>query len=219
VKLTICAAVIAAVIGCPIDRPVVAQADGSEFGAARWSSGSVPSLPSPNAIGWIDEMAELTVDERGQVQSVRPLMGTPGTSLIAQAAADWLFHPAIDRGRAVASHVLVAAIFRPPGAYNNPAPGSPPHTLGAPSSDVPVPVATADPVYPPLAVSDAVAIVEVHVSADGAVQAPQLVNSAPGFEAAALDAAQRWSFRPARLNGQPVSAFAYLVFGFRRQVS
>jgi len=211
---------IVAVIGCLIDSPVTAQpSDGSEFGAARWISGSVPSLPSPNAIGWIDEMTELTVDKTGRVQSVTPLLATPGTSLIAQAAADWLFQPAIDGGRAIASHVLVAAIFRPPDAYNNPAPGSPPQTLAAPSHDMPMPAATADPVYPPLAVADAVAIVEVRVGADGAARTPRLVNSAPGFEAAALDAAQRWSFRPARLNGQPVSAFAYLVFGFRRPLS
>ena len=219
-KLTIGAGVIVAVIGFFIDHAVVAQpADGSEFSAARWISGSVPSLPSPNATGWIDETAELTVDETGRVQSITPLLATPGTSLIAEAAGDWLFQPAVDRGVKTASHVLVAAIFRPPTSFNNPTQGSPPRTLGAPSPDVPVPVATASPAYPPLAVADAVAIVEVRVGADGAVRTPHLVNSAPGFEAAALGAARRWSFRPARLNGQPVSTLVYLVFGFRRPVS
>ena len=220
VRLTIGAAVMAAVIGCPIGRPMIAQTDDrSASGAARLISGSVPALPSPNAIGWIDEMIELTVDEAGQVQSVRPLLAAAGTSLVARAVVDWRFEPAIRGGRAEASHVLVAAIFRPPSVYDNPAAGSPSRTLGAPSPDVPAPAVTAEPVYPPLAVADAVAIVEVLVGADGVVRAAHLVDGAPGFEAASLDAARRWSFRPARLNGQPISVFAYLVFGFRRPVT
>jgi outer membrane biosynthesis protein TonB len=43
-------------------------------------------------------------------------------------------------------------------------------------------------------------------------------SSAPGFNAAALEAASRWRFDPARWNGEPTDARAYLVFGFRAPV-
>jgi TonB family protein len=128
---------------------------------------------------------------------------------------DWTFRPARDRGQRVPSHVLVAAMFRPPVLYNGPAARRAAVALAAPSGDVPVPAATTAPVYPPLGVADAVVLVEVLVGPDGSVQSASVTSGPPGFDDVALTAARGWSFRSAARNGRPVPAFVYLVFGFR----
>jgi hypothetical protein len=51
------------------------------------------------------------------------------------------------------------------------------------------------------------------------VTAAQVVRPAPPFDRAATDAAWQWTFRPARLRGTPVPAFAYLAFGFPELVT
>jgi TonB family protein len=189
----------------------------SDFTPARWLSGSTPSLPSPNTIGSIGESVELAVDASGHVQVIAA-RATSGSSLLSSSVADWRFRPAIESGAAVASHVLVAAIYRAPELYNTSATTSP-VDLAERSRDIPFPTVTVPPVYPPRAVADAVAIVEVLVGVDGRVRAARIVNSAPGFESAALTAARAWSFQPAQRGGQRVSAYAYLVFGFRKIVN
>jgi protein TonB len=114
--------------------------------------------------------------------------------------------------------VLVAGIFRPPILRQGPALGSPPATTGVASREVPSPIAPVNPDYPPRVLGDGVAVVEVLVGRDGRVESATLVNSAGGFDAAALEAARKWTFRPAERNGAPVTAYAYLVFGFREPV-
>jgi TonB family protein len=153
------------------------------------------------------------------VAAVTRLIGTEGSSLIAAAVTDWTFRPALDRGQPVPSHVLVAAMFRPPLLYNGPAAGGGAVALAAPSGDVPVPAATTTPVYPPLGVADAVVLVEVLVGPDGNVQSASVTSGAPGFDDVALTAARGWSFHSAGRNGRPVPAFVYLVFGFRRPLA
>jgi TonB family protein len=193
--------------------------DASGFTPARRLSGSTPSLPSPNAIESIEESLELTVDATGHVRGITAAQATPGPSLVSRAVADWRFQPATASGAAVASRVLVAAIFRAPEWYDDATSSTAPVELADRSSEIPFPTATIPPVYPPLAIADAVAIVEVLVAPDGHVSAARVVNNAPGFESAASSAARAWSFQPARRHGQAVSAYAYLVFGFRRPVS
>jgi protein TonB len=68
-------------------------------------------------------------------------------------------------------------------------------------------------------VADGVVLVEVLVGPDGRVRAASVTSGSPGFDDVALTAARGWSFRPARRNGRPVAAFAYLVFGFRRPLA
>ena len=61
-------------------------------------------------------------------------------------------------------------------------------------------------------------LVELLVDVDGGVLETRVVEGAPAFGQASLEAARQWSFRPARWNGAPVQAYAYLVFGFREPV-
>lgn len=199
--------------------PCEAAAPAADFCPAQRVAGTLPSPAPPNSIGWIDETIEVAVDREGLTAGVTPLQQTDGSSLVAPAVTDWTFRPAVDRGQPVPSRVLVAAMFRPPVLYNGPAPGAAAAPLAAASSDVPTPTERTPPVYPALAVADAVVLVEVLVGPDGRVHAASVTRGSPGFDEVSLTAARGWSFRPAQRNGQPVAAYAYLVFGFRRPLA
>jgi len=201
--------------------PGAAQTAVGAFVPARRLSGSVPAPPAPNVVGWTEEMLEVVVGATGRVQGLTPVRATPmPADAIAPALADWLFRPAVvDRSRAVDSRVLVAAMFRPPQLYDGPTLGTPPADLAKPSDQIPFPVESRRPRYPPLAVSDGVVLVEVLVGLDGRVRDARIVSGDPGFHQASLDAALGWLFRPARWNAAAVEAYAYLIFGFRRPVA
>ena len=61
-------------------------------------------------------------------------------------------------------------------------------------------------------------LVEVTVDGAGAVKDARVIGSAPPFDQAAIDAARRWRFRPARVDGHATAGYAYLVFGFPQPV-
>ena len=189
------------------------------FVPARRLSGSLPSTPSPNVVGRIEETLEVVIDATGSVARMNPLRASPlPRDPLAPAVATWRFRPAIDRGAAVPSRVLVAAIFRPPQLDDTPTLGDPPVDLAPPSDEIPFPLVTASPRYPPLAVGEGVVLVEVLVDLDGRVRDMRIIEGASAFGQASLEAAGQWSFRPARRNGTAVQAYTYLVFGFRQPV-
>ena len=64
-----------------------------------------------------------------------------------------------------------------------------------------------------------VVLVEVSVDGAGMVKDARVIGSAPPFDQAALDAARKWRFQPARVNGHATPAYAYLVFGFPQPVT
>src|SRR5712691_8739018 len=189
------------------------------FVSARLLSGSLPPPLSPAVVGRIDEILEVTVDPTGRVTQITRLRASPlPADPLAPTVADWRFAPANDQGRVVQSRVLVAALFRPPQLYNSPTLGDPPVDLTAPSDEIPFPIVTQLPSYPPLAIANGMVLVEVLVGVNGGVRELRTVTGDAAFEQAALDAARLWSFRPAGWNGGAVEAYAYLVFGFRQPV-
>jgi TonB family protein len=214
-------AIVASISGSP--HPVIsgqgaAPADGM-FVPARLLGGSLPLTPAPNVVARIEETLQVQVDVTGGVAQMTPLRASPlPNDLLTPAVAGWRFQPAMDQGRAVLSRVLVAAIFRPPQLDNSPTLGNPPVDLAAPSDEIPWPIVTQTPVYPPVATGEGVVLIEVLVGVDGRGRQPRVATGSGGFDQSALDAAARWSFRPARFNGRAVEAYAYLLFGFRRPV-
>jgi protein TonB len=110
-------------------------------------------------------------------------------------------------------------MFRPPSLDDGATASAPLIDLAAPSMEVPFPIRTARPTYPPQAAANAVVLVEVAVDREGRVASASMVSGDPGFKDVALEAARGWTFRPAHRQGQPVLAFAYLIFGFRRPVA
>jgi hypothetical protein len=200
--------------------PSASQTAAGAFVPARRLGGSLPALPPPNVLGWVEERLEVVVDATGRVQGLTLVRATPmRADAIAPALADWLFRPAVDRGRPVESRVLIAALFRPPQLYDAPTLGTPPADLATSSDEMPFPVESRSPRYPPPGVSDAVVLVEVFVGLDGRVREARIISGEPGFHEASLDAARGWLFRPARRNARAVEAYSYLIFGFRRPVA
>jgi protein TonB len=107
-------------------------------------------------------------------------------------------------------------MFRPPRLDDWPVPGEPPIEFAAPSAEVPVPLTTPRPTYPPAPAADEVVLVESHVEIDGRVTEAKCLSGSSSFCPAALTAAHGWTFLPAQRDGEPVPAFVYIAFGFRR---
>jgi outer membrane biosynthesis protein TonB len=216
----------AATTGDPADAlPVVRR-------PARLRSGAPPAIPV-QAVGGGDVALELALDAAGRVTSARVLRDTPPfTSALAAAVATWQFEPAEDAAspgpgenparvprQRVPSRVLVLGVFRPPALFPMTI-GTPPKVVDGPSEAVPNPHAPPRmPLYPPNAQFDGVVIVEHRVAASGAIAETRVVQSAPGFDQAALVASDTLSYRPARVNGRPSPAFVYIVSGFRQPVT
>lgn len=188
-----------------------------EFEPARRVSGALPQLPPPNTVGWLDETVALTIDAGGRVQDVGVLQASK-PQFLAPAAATWLFRPATENRVPVPSRVLAVTAFRPPQLYDGPTLGEPPTERAPAPDEVPLPTVTLKPRYPPRALTDGVVLVEVLVGIDGRVTDASVMEGAPGFNEEALITARQWVFRPARRHGELVTAYAYVVFGFRRPV-
>jgi TonB family protein len=191
---------------------------GHGFVPARLVSGTVPERQPVEAVGGGEVLLELAVGDDGAVVRVSTLRDTPPfTELLRVAVASWHFEPATENGRATQTSVLVAAVFRPP-VLLGPAPGTPPREVGPPCVEIPYPVASVVPPYPPTALGEGLVLVEVTVGSDGKVTDARGVQAPAPFGPAALDAARKWRFRPACRQDRPAAATAYLVFGFRPPV-
>lgn len=90
------------------------------------------------------------------------------------------------------------------------APAGPLESLPA-GSEAPVLVSRVDPRYPEAARRGRVAgdvVLKILVEATGEVTRVEVVSGAPmGLTEAAIEAVKRWTYRPARVDGQPVSVF------------
>ncbi len=194
------------------------------FSPARYVAGEAPGLPT-TAVGGGQVLVDLTVDSRGRVADARLLRATPPFSdVVMQAVRGWQFTPAMAAAPSrpsgeppvpvpTLSHVLVAAVYRPP-SLNAPTLGERPRDVARPSDEVAFPTAITVPAYPPRAFNAGVVVLEVLVEPDGAIGAVETVRSAPPFDEAARSAVRAWQFLPARERGAPVAAFVYVVFGF-----
>lgn len=201
----------------------LAAADGPT--PARYHDGMLPKVPI-EALGGGQVFVELAVSDSGAVDQVTPLRTTPPfAEPMIEAVREWRFVPAEevadpDTGRRpVRSTVLVAGVFRAPVLVNAPVAGEPPTDVAAASDGTPFPLTPVVPPFPSRALAGGIVLVEVQVSPAGAVTDAQLLRSAPPFDGPALDAARRWTFRPARLRGRPTATLAYILFGFREAVT
>ncbi len=198
---------------------------------ARLRSGKVPPIPV-TAVGGGEVLVDLDVNAEGTVTRATPLRSTPPfTEFVLNAVHDWQFFPArevvdADRARAgeatsrvaVQSHVLVAAVFRPP-SLRAPTLGESPKDVSSGSDILPFPLAMIPPLFSPTAANNGVVLLEVHVTANGSVDAAGVINSAPPFDDAAVKAVREWHFRPGKLHGTAVPTYVYVVLGFRVPVA
>ena len=191
----------------------------SGFQPARYRAGSLFALPT-YVVGGGEVWLDVAVDERGNASRVTPLRATaPFTELVTSAVRGWAFRPARESGTALASHVFVAALIRPPSLTVGSTLGEPVRTVGAPSPELGVARTTVLPVQNPLGHRSGVVLVEIDVDAQGGVTHTATVRSAPPFDSAATDAASKWTFAAAQHRGVAVPSIAYVAFGFPELVT
>lgn len=187
------------------------------YSPARFLSGKFPEQPPLASAGGITVL-EVDVAPSGIVTGTTVLgEAQPFTEILEEASTLWRFEPASEEGAAIASKVLVIGVFRPPVLLGTTVPD--PVWVEEPSENVPYPIDTSIPRYPPNALYDGVALVEVEIDDHGALVEAQLLSPEQGFDEAALDAASEFRFRPAQHDGRPVPSFALIFFGFRQPVT
>ncbi|HEV8319271.1 MAG TPA: energy transducer TonB [Vicinamibacterales bacterium] len=201
------------------------------FMPAQYRDGALPQIPI-QAVGGGEVFVELSVNSSGVVSGVRTLRATaPFAAAVNEAVRGWQFRSAeeeiaseagrpveLQTRKPVESTVLVAGIFRPP-TLNTPTLGEPPRNVASASNETPFPLTTVMPRYPPLARDSGIVLVEARVDAGGGVADVKVIRSARPFDEPALDAARRWTFRPARVRGTAVPTLAYIAFAFRQPVT
>jgi len=192
---------------------------------AKYLGGGVPQLPRLAAVGGGQVVLEVSVDEAGNVTTVKPLKTTPPfAAMLTTEVQGWRFSPAVEErvdsgrpdGRArvtVASKVALIGMYRPP-VMRGPTLGALPKDTAAPSDDVAYPTNMVMPRFPPTARAGGQVLVEALIGADGAVGETKVLQAQPPFENAALSAMAEWTFKPARRGGLAVPSYVYVVFGF-----
>lgn len=200
--------------------------------AARLQGGGTPQIPVMAVAGG-EVVLEVGVDRDGAVTGITTVRHTPPfTETLQSAVRGWRFRPAEDvatppAGEPVdpatraptASTVLVIGLFRPPGLFNVTL-GEPPKTTAQPSPSAPglQSVLTLPP-YPPQALADGVVLIELQLSAQGAVERTSIVRSAAPFDQPALDAVKGLGFRPPRVGARTVPSTVYAVVAFRQPIT
>jgi hypothetical protein len=188
--------------------------------APRLLQGDLPVQVPETTFGGGEVVLELAVDARGEVTRIAVLRATPPyADLLADAAADWRFEPAVavieGVPTRVASAVLLAAVVRPPTLYAGPAAGVLPQALGTPSPSLPQPASLVMPAYPPRAKGNAYVLIEIEMSAGAAPLQHRIFGPPSGFDGAALDAVRAWRFAPPRAAADSDRLYVYAIVGFR----
>ena len=165
-------------------------------------------------------VAEAAIDAAGAVTATRIVRGAAPE--LDQAARDalalWRFEPATHGGQPVPSSYRVAFDFELEPAA---APVSAPEpTLAANALLPPVKLFTPPPQYPPadwLAAVEGDVTLKAEVDERGQVTAVEVLEApSPGLGEAAVRALERWRFRPATQDGEPVAAHHLQTFRFTR---
>jgi TonB family protein len=211
----ICAAALVAHAGAQAGKPT----------SARLRAGAAAPVASPLTVGGGEVVLDVTVSKDGTVTKVQPVRATPPyTQLLTSAVNGWGFDPAKslveDALQAAESHVLVAAVYRPPQVYAAPAPGAETKTVGELSAQLPSPGALTMPqAYPPRAVRDGTVVIEIALSVAGAVQDAKVMSRPSPFDSAALDTVRGWRFGVPRDPTGAEQVFVYAVVGFREPIT
>ncbi|MGD9902887.1 MAG: energy transducer TonB [Vicinamibacterales bacterium] len=218
-----------------VDLPAVEDPAVSPFVTrtpARFRAGRLPEIPI-QAVAGGDVAVEATVAIDGRVSAVTALRhSSPFTEAVTAALGTWRFEAATDTSAEtggegeprvvrtpVESRVLVLGLFRPPALFPGTL-GTPPADVARASATVPYPTAPPRlPQFPPNALFDGVVLVELAVLPDGSVGRSRVLQSAPGFDQPALEAARAIGFRPARVHGRPSPALVYVVAAFRQPIT
>jgi TonB family protein len=189
----------------------------AEVATPRLASGNPPDLPPLAQNGGLVGL-ELRIAASGIVQEVIVVDDSPPfTEELRKVVRLWRFEPATVEETPVPARVAVLGLFRAPTLLGGAPPD--PKRISRPSEEIPYPTSTTTPAYPPQALDSGVMMLEVEVDEKGAVDDVEILHQTQGFDAVALEAARKFRFQPAKLDGHPVRSFALVVFGFPQPVT
>ncbi len=178
----------------------------------RFQFGNLPELPPLASSGGLVAL-EAEIAASGIVVEVKVLLDAPPyTEILRDQVLVWRFEAAEVDGRAVASRALVMGIYRAPVLMGGYPPE--PKVASRAAEEVPFPTKTEAPDFPPAALYEGTVFLELAIDASGQVTDTLVLRSANGFVEAAVEAAGRFRFEPARWDGKRVPSHALLLFGF-----
>ena len=187
----------------------------SQFQPARVVSSTFGGFPYGSvAAGLV--VLDVDVDQGGAVRGINTLKDLePFGDVVRRSVSAWRFEPAREGGQAVEHPTLVAVLVRP-AAVMFTAPPPPPGPPPGVTRSIPIPTGIGIPAYPPNRIGSAAVLVEVEIDFQGTVTSAQIKGEQTGFDDTSLEAARRWTFRPARHKNIDVASRAYLLFVFRQ---
>lgn len=173
----------------------------------------------PNSIASGIVVVDVSLNSKGEVTGTQvPRAIASLTSTATSSVRAWKYRPASVEGTPQASLVRVAFVFRPNVIMAAPPSFAPVQqqedtTPAANSGYVPPGIVSVTyPAYPIDAASVGAVVVQVKVDADGKIEDVKAIRSFYPFTQFSLDAAKKWQFRAATLNGEPITSDIAIAF-------
>jgi len=175
--------------------------------------------PKSIAVGTV--VLEVTVDEKGLVESVRPIREIQSlTNTAVESVRNWKFEPAVLDGKSIRSRTIVAVTFNPSASLAQNVP-LPPLSETDPSSrpvlePEPVKVVAASfPQYPTNSVTTDTVVIRVTVDSEGRVENTVAIRDIASLTAPCIRVLKEWKFEPALFRGKPIPSSVALAFVLR----
>lgn len=204
-----------------IAAPLRAQITPSKFIPPDISTASDINYP-PNSVASGVVVVAVHLDNSGMIKSTEVLRDIPSlTAPVLLAVNGWTFKPAMLNGNGVDSTIVVGIVFNPfdyrVGSADPPDLGRAQETLQPDANGyVPAKIATASwAQYPANSVAQGAVILDVRVGTTGRVTRTFLVNRIPSLTTTSMNAAKKWTFKPAALHGSHIAANVVVGYVFR----
>ena len=190
------------------------------FEAAKLISATDLSYPVQSiAVGTV--VLEITVNEKGAVEDVRPIREIQSlTETALHAVKQWHFKPAILDGQTVRSRATVAVVFNSVATY--------PYETGlGPISETearsdsslepkPISVTAASFVrYPPNTQTTGTVVLRAAIDNAGSVERVVAIRDVPALTEPCVETLKTWKFQPAQLHGNRISSSISVAFVLR----
>ena len=212
--------VMAAIVSLAPRVAGAASSSAGRFEAAEIVSGTDIAYPA-NSIAVGTVVLEVTVDEKGTVEGVRPIREIQSlTETAVESVKKWRFKPALLNGQPTRSRTVVAVTFNPAASLAHDVPLSPLSATERSSSAAlepePVKVVLARfPQYPGNSVTAGTVILRVTVDSKGRVENTTAIRDIASLTATCIDVVKEWRFEPAEYRGKPIPASIAVAFVLR----